>query len=317
MYIDSDKIERVLEEVYEEVKKMEGGKNASYIPELAKVDPNIYGISICECDGTTYNIGDFKKEVAIESAAKVFTLALALEKVGIKEVEKKIGSDGSFLPFNSVIAEEVSRSHTINPFVNAGAMATTSLLYEKDKKKFWNLIHNNLSNFAGRKLKLSEKIYKSEASTNDHNKGLAYLLNSAGRFYGDVEDTVDVYTKQGSVLVSSEDVATMAATFANDGFNPVTDKKAMSKKNITYLLGQMIGGGLYQYSDTWMIDIGLPAKSGVGGVILCVVPGVMGIGIVSPPLDENGNSFKGIKTAEKLSDELDLSILKASSQCSN
>ena len=302
-------INTVLKKIYKKVKKIKKGKTASYIPELAKVNPNIYGISVCMTDGTMYNIGDFKKEVAIESVAKIFTLSLAIEENGLQEIRTKIGSQGSFLPFNSVIAAELSNTKTLNPFVNAGAMATTSTISYKNVTEYWKKISDNMNNFAGKKLKLSVKTYNSEKKTNQHNKALAYLLKSYNRFYGNVEDTLKVYTKQGSVMVSSQDVAVMAAVFANNGINPKTNKKIVKEKNIKYILGQMLGGGLYEYSDTWLIDIGLPAKSGVGGVILMVVPGVMGVGIVSPPLDVNGNSIKGIKTAEYLSKELNLSIL--------
>ena len=311
-----DKIQKALEETYKNLKKTKSGKPASYIPELAKVDPKIYGISICTCDGTIYNIGDFEKEVAIESVSKVFSLILALEKKGKQNIQRMIGHRSSFLPFNSLIAVELSKSHTINPFVNAGAMATTSILYEKDKNKFWKLIENNLNKFAGSKLKVSNRIYQSETKTNHHNKSIAYLLKGYGKFYGDVDSSLDIYTKQGSVLVNSKDIAIMAATLSNGGINPITGDKAMSKKNITYVLGQMIGGGLYEYSDTWMTEIGIPGKSGVGGVIMCVVPGIMGIGIVSPPLNKEGNSVKGVKTAKMLSEKLNLSILTKPYQCS-
>jgi glutaminase len=307
-----DKIQKALEETYKNVKKIKSGKNASYIPELKKVNPNIYGISICTCDGTIYNIGDFNKEVAIESVAKVFSLILAIEKKGKQNIQKMIGQKSSFLPFNSLIAVELSNSHTINPFVNAGAMATTSILYEKNKNKFWKLIKNNLNKFAGHDLKFSKKIYISESKTNNHNKSIAYLLKSYGKFYGEINSSLDVYTKQGSVLVTSKDVSIMASTLSNGGINPITKKKTMSKKNIKYVLGQMMGGGLYEYSNTWMTEIGIPGKSGVGGVIMCVVPGIMGIGIVSPPLNKEGNSVKGIKTAKMLSEKLNLSILNKS-----
>ena len=166
-----------------------------------------------------------------------------------------------------------------------------------------------MNKFAGRKLKFSSKIYKSESKYNQHNKALAYLLKSYKRFYGDVEDSVDVYTKQGSLLVSSKDISVMAATLANKGINPVTKKQVINNNYVPYIIGQMFGNGMYEYSDTWVIDVGVPAKSGVGGVIMAVVPGIMGIGVVSPPLDKAGNSFKGVKTLEKLSKKLNLSIL--------
>lgn len=302
-------INNVLNKIYKKVKKINKGKKASYIPELKKVNPGIFGISICMNDGTLYNIGDSKKEVSIQSVAKVFSLCLAIKENGLTDIRKKIGSHGSFLPFNSVIATEISVNHTLNPFVNAGAMATTSTINYKNKDEYWKKIHNNLNDYAGRKLTFSNKIYKSEMDTNDKNKALAYLLNSYNRFYNDVETVVDTYTKQGSVLTSSEDIAKMASVFSNNGIHPITKKRLIKEKDVKYVLGQMLGSGVYEYSDTWLIDVGLPAKSGVGGVLMLVVPGIMGIGIVSPPLDRNGNSVKGIKVSELLSKELNLNVL--------
>ena len=310
-----ENLDKILKDIYNKVKKNKEGKVASYIPELAKVNPNIYGISICLNNGKKYNIGDYKKEVSIESVAKVFTLSQSIEENGLNNIRYKIGSRGSFLPFNSIIAAEISSNHTLNPFVNAGAMATTSTIKYKNKKELWEKIYTNMNNFAGKKLKFSKKTYLSEGKTNFRNKALAYLLKSYDRFYGDVSDVVDAYTKQGSVLVSAEDIAVMASVFSNNGTNPITNRKIIREKNIKYILGQMLGGGLYEYSDTWTIDIGLPSKSGVGGVIMIVVPGVMGIGIVSPPLDKNGNSVKGIKTAEYISKKLNLSILTKPIDC--
>lgn len=302
-------LQNTINDIYHTVKKIKKGKNAAYIPELAKVNPNIYGISICMVDGTIYSVGDSDVEVAIESVSKVFTLFLAIKKHGIDKIKQKIGSSGSFLPFNSVVGAELSKGHTLNPFVNAGAMATASLITDKNKEASWNKIKDNLNEFAGRKLSFSKKVYMSEMKTNHHNKSLAYLLKSYDRFYGDIEDTIDVYTRQCSILVSSKDMSVMAATFANNGINPLTNKKIVDKKYIIYILGQIICNGLYEYSDSWMIDVGLPAKSGVGGVIMAVVPGIMGISVVSPPLDKNGNSVRGIKTFEKLSKKLNLNIL--------
>ena len=302
-------LQKIIEDIYNKIKKIKKGKVVSYIPELSMVDSKIYGISICTVGGKIYNIGDYNIKVSIQSVAKVFTLALALEENGINVINKKIGSHGSFLPFNSIISTEISADHTINPFVNAGAMATTSLVEEKNKNIFWNKIHNNLNNFASKKLKLSKKIYNSEKKTNQRNKSLAYLLKSYDRFYGDVENTVDVYTKQGSVLASSRELSIMAATIANNGINPKTNKNIIDKKYIKYILGHMIGNGLYEYSDKWMIDVGIPAKSGVSGIIIAIVPGIMGISVVSPPLDKYGNSVKGIKTIDSLSKKLNLGIL--------
>lgn len=302
-------IQSVLDHIYKKYKnKKVKGKNADYIPELKRVNPNAYAISIFTVDGKSFNVGDYNKEFAIESASKVFSLALALKSKGQATVQKMIGTEQTSTAFNSISAIENSANHTLNSFENGGAMATTSLSYDKNKAKFEKKIFDNMNLFAGRKLAYSPTIFRSEFTNSDHNRAIAYLLKSYGRFYGSVDDTIEVYTKQCSALVTSQDVAIMAATLANGGINPKTGIRAIDKKYIHYILAHMATNGLYEYSETWLTNVGLPAKSGVGGVLLIVVPGIMGIGIISPPLDVHGNSAKGIITAEALAKELHLSI---------
>jgi len=288
-------LEAEITKIYNKVKPIHSGKNADYIPELTKVNPNLYAISIYTIDGYSYNIGDYNREFAIESCSKVFTLALALEKYGIKALQSKIGELKAVDKFNS-INEILERKHTLNSFSNGGAMATTSLLYNKNKKLFERNIIDNMNKFAGRKLNIDTKIYLSEISHADHNLSIAYLLNSFNRFYGDVQQTVDVYTRQCSVLTTTQDLAVMAATLANKGFNPKTNKQVIDSKYISYILKHMEDNGLYEESDDMLKTIGFPVKSGVSGSLLIVIPGVMGIGIYSPPLNKYGNSVKGIKT---------------------
>jgi glutaminase len=302
-------MDMVLTQVYNKLKRAKtSGKNADYIPELKKVNPNLFAISIYTVDGRSYNIGDFSHEFAIESASKVFTLALALQERGVKQLSQLIGTQQTSTAFNSICAIEESANHTINSFENGGAIATTSLLYDKNQKKFEKKIFDNMSLFAGRKLSYSYPIYRSEITNSDHNMAICYLLKSYGRFYGDVTSSLDVYTKQCSMLVTSQDCAIMAATLANRGVNPKTGDNVLDKKFLPYILTHMASNGLYEYSETWMTDVGCPAKSGVGGVLIIVVPGVMGIGIISPPLDKHGNSSKGILAAELLSKHLRLGV---------
>jgi glutaminase len=291
-------LEAEITKIYNKVKSVHSGKNADYIPELTKVNPNLYAISIYTIDGHTYDIGDCNTEFAIESCSKIFTLALALENYGIKALKTKIGELKAFDKFNS-INEILEKKHTLNSFSNGGAMATTSLLYNKNKKLFERKIIENMSEYAGRKLKIDNKIYLSEISHADHNLSIAYLLNSFNRFYGDVQQTVDVYTRQCSVLTTTKDLAIMAATLANKGFNPKTNKQVIDSKYISYILKHMEDNGLYEESDD--IISGFPSKSGVSGALLVVIPGVMGIGIYSPPLNKYGNSVKGIKTMKLIS----------------
>jgi glutaminase len=290
-----------IKKIYDKLKKTSGGKNADYIPELSKVNPKLYAISIYTIDGQQFNIGDFNHEFAIESCSKVFSLALALQKYGKSKIIDKIGMKSSKKKFNSIIAIETIENHTTNSFDNGGAIATTSLLYKSNKKHYIESIVDNMSAYAGRKLHVNKKIYKSEISKVDHNLSIAYLLNYYGRFHSDVVTAVDVYTQQCSVMVTSKDIALMACTLANRGINPKTGEKLADKKNVDYIIDHLCLNGLYNQTDFWMKEVGFPAKSSVSGILLIVLPGLMGISIISPPLNDNGNSFKGIKTAKEIS----------------
>ena len=286
--------------IYNKLKNTTGGKNVDYIPELENVDTKLYAISIYTVDGEEFNIGDYKHEFAIESCSKVFTLALALEKFGEKKLKKEIGQLKSKEKFNSIYATHNSANHTINSFNNGGAMATTCLLYDPNTSRFNKSLLDNISNFAGRKLHVDEKIYTSEIQNSEHNLKIAYLLKSYDRFYGDVKTCLDVYTRQCSVMVTTKDLALMAATFANNGKQPKTKKQLISKKNVEYIINHLHINGLYNESEKWMKDVGIHIKSGVSGVLLIVIPGIMGIGIASSPLNKYGNSVKGLKTAKMI-----------------
>jgi glutaminase len=293
-----------IEKIYNKLKGTDGGKNAEYIHELFVVNPYLYAISIVMIDGQEINVGDFTHEFAIESCSKVFTLALALEKYGTKNLKSKIGDKGTSEKFNSICAADNIYNHTINSFNNGGAMATVSLLYEPDSKKMLANIVNNMSDFADKQLHINNKIYKSEILHSERNLAIAYLLKSHKRFYADVETSVDIYTKQCSTMVTSKDLALMAATLANKGTNPRTNEKLVKKANLEYILKHMSIAGLYDETPKWMKEVGYPAKSGVSGLLMIVVPGIMGIGIASPPLNKFGNSVKGIKTAKKIAELL-------------
>jgi glutaminase len=294
-----------LKNIYEKVKNMkQKGKNADYIPDLKKVNPNIYGFSICEIDGNISNFGDSNTEVGIESVSKVFTLALVLNMYNVDKILNYIGSEDEIHEFNSMKDVIHIKGHTINSFVNAGAMATTSLLYNKNKTKTENEknidknILENMEHFAGRKLKLNKHLYLSEYNTSKHNRQLIDKLASYNRFYGDPETILKSYTKQCSIMVTTKDIAIMAATLANGGKNPVTHKDIISNEKTNYIIDHMAEHGLYDEAEIWWKQTYLPAKSGVGGIIMIVIPGIMGIGIVSPPLNKHGNSYKGVETGK-------------------
>ena len=296
-----------VEKIYNKVKKMkQKGKNANYIPDLKRDNPNIYAISVCNVKGEIMNFGDYQTEVGIESASKVFTLALALNIYSIKKLISHIGNTDEKREFNSIKDVVEIKTRTINSFVNAGAIATTSLLYDKTKSRDDNekamnkIILENMEDFAGRKLKGNEHLYLSEYRTSHHNELLVNKLVSYNRFYGDPQTVLKSYTKQCSVMVTSKDISIMAATLANNGNNPITHKKLVNEEKVDYIIDHMAQHGLYNESSLWWEKTHFPAKSGVGGVIMIVIPGVMGIGIVSPPLNKYGNSFKGVETGKLL-----------------
>ncbi len=296
-----------LRHVYEKVKNMkQKGKNADYIPDLKVANSNIYGFSICYTNGNIVNFGNYDTEVGIESVSKVFTLALALNMFSVDKLIKCIGNNPEKHEFNSIVDVIHIQGHTINSFVNAGAMATTSLLYDDKKstseneKNIDKHILENMENFAGRKLKLNKHLYLSEYETSEHNQKIIDKLVSYKRFYGDPKTILKSYTKQCSIMVTTKDIAIMAATLANGGTNPVTHKNIISNEKTNYIIEHMSQHGLYDEAPLWWKKTYLPAKSGVGGIIMIVIPGIMGIGIVSPPLNKYGNSYKGVETGKLL-----------------
>ena len=307
--ISKEQINRVLHEAYAKYKGDVGGKNADYIKALAVVDQNIFGISIVDTKGNVYEIGDTTKEVSIQSVSKVFTAALVMEEYGAKFVQEKIGVNATGLAFNSIIAIEQHGGSASNPFVNAGAIQSTSWVKAKDSRERWVKIAANMSAFAGRKLSLNQEVYKSEVNDNKRNQAIAKLLDAYGRMGSDPLEATTVYTKQCSMNVSSHDLAVMVATIANHGVNPLTKARVMSAKNTPKLMAVMITAGLYDNAGDWLYDTGLPAKSGVGGGIIAAVPGEFGIAVVSPPLDKYGNSVRAQLAIKYIVQKLELNPL--------
>jgi len=287
-----EKIKAALDEAYTKFKDVKDGKNADYIKELANVDPGIFGIALVMTDGVVYTKGDIDSKVSIQSVSKVFTLAKVIEEQGHQAVQDKIGVDATGEIFNSINAVERMRGKEINPLVNPGAIAATSLVNGVDSVAKWKSIVQVQSDFAGRQLSLNMPVYISEAGDNLRNQAIAHLLFAYGRMYFDPVQTTDIYTKQCALNVNAKDLATMAATLANGGVNPVTKKKVVSPETVMYTLPVMATAGLYDDSGIWFYKSGLPAKSGVGGGLLAVCPGKFGIAVVSPPLDAAGNSVK-------------------------
>jgi glutaminase len=286
-------IEKVLNDAYNKFKDVKEGANADYIKELATVDPNIFGIALVTVDGQVYTSGDIQSMVSIQSVSKVFTMAKVIEEQGHQAVQDKIGVDATGEVFNSITAVERMRGKEINPLVNPGAIASTSLIAGVDSSAKWKNVLQVHSDFAGRQLGLNVPVYISEAGDNLRNQAIAHLLLAYGRMYFDPVQATDIYTKQCAINVSAKDAGIMAATLANGGVNPVTKKKVVSPETVMYTLPVMSTAGLYDDSGIWFYNAGVPAKSGVGGCLIAVVPGKFGIAVVSPPLDKAGNSVKG------------------------
>jgi glutaminase len=290
--LTKEKIQAALDEAYAKFKDVKEGKNADYIKELANVDPNIFGIALVTAHGEVYTKGDIESKVSIQSVSKVFTMAKVIDEQGHQAIQDKIGVDATGEVFNSIDAIERMKGKEINPLVNPGAIASTSLVSGADSAAKWKNIVQVQSDFAGRKLSLNMPVYISEAGDNLRNQAIAHLLLAYGRMYFDPVQATDIYTKQCALNVNAKDLAIMAATLANGGVNPVTKKKVVSKETVEYTLPVMATAGLYDDSGIWYYNSGLPAKSGVGGGLLAVCPGKFGIAVVSPPLDAAGNSVK-------------------------
>ena len=308
--IDTKKLEAVLKQAHSTAESDQSGANASYIPALAKVPSNLFGLTAVTADGTVLETGDSSYPFAIESISKVFSMALVMEAVGAQEMLKKVGADPTGLPFNSVMALELHRGKPLSPLVNAGAMATVSLLPAANADEKWQKILDGYSQFAGHSLEVMDAVYTSEAATNSHNKGIAWLMSSYGTLYDDPDTTCDIYTKQCSIAITCKDLAVMGSTLANGGVNPITGKAIINPEFLPHIFAEMTMEGLYGASGDFAYTVGLPGKSGVGGGLLAVVPGQLAPSAFSPRLDPIGNSVRGQKAMRFISDALDLSLYR-------
>jgi glutaminase len=302
--ITPEEIQRTVTAAYTKYKLLNEGKNADYIPALAKVDSNIFGISLMTPDGKPSNAGDVAAEVSIQSISKVFTLALVIKESGAKAVVDNIGVDPTGQVFNSIEAIEQHKGKEMNPFVNPGAIAVTSMVKGANADEVWKKIIQTYSDFAGRQLSVNEEVYKSEAATNQRNQAIAQLMYAYGRIKSDPQQATDLYTRQCAVSVNAKDLAIMAATLANGGTNPVTGRQLLTPEQTAAVLSVMAIAGLYDDSGKWLFRTGLPAKSGVGGGIIAVSPGKFGIASISPPLDEAGNSVRAQRAIGDISNVL-------------
>ena len=302
-------VRTVVVEAYERYKTNADGQNSQVYPALARVPSALFGICVVGTRGNVYTVGDADYEFTIMSVSKPFVFALVCEALGQEQVRENIGVNATGLAFNSLAAIEQNPDGRTNPMVNAGAIATTSLVPGATVEAKWQFIHDGLSRFAGRTLPLNDEVYASASETNFRNQSIARLLQSYGRIYMDPAEATDLYTKQCSLNVSARDLAVMGATLADGGVNPLTKERVVDAAVCHYALAVMLTAGLYETSGDWLYDIGLPGKSGIGGGIVTVSPGKGGLGTFAPPLDHAGNSVKGQLVATFLSQRLGLDLL--------
>jgi glutaminase len=302
--------QKTVDAAYAKFKTLQEGKNADYIPALAKVDPNLFGIALVTTDGKVYTAGDVKTEVSIQSISKVFTMAQVIQEQGLDAIEKRIGVDATGARFNSIIAVEAVKTVVgtgapeMNPLVNPGAISATSMVKGASADEVWKKILGFHNDAAGRQLSVIQDVYKSESDTNQRNQAIGALMLAYGYIKENWQQAVDLYTRQCSIGVNARDLGMMAATLAAGGKNPVTGKAVIDASKVPGVLAVMATAGLYDDSGKWLYHTGLPAKSGVGGGIIAVSPGKFGIAVVSPPLDDAGNSVRAQRAIADISNAL-------------
>jgi glutaminase len=303
-------IRTAVDAAYASCRAIREGSNADYIPALAAVDPDLFGIALVTIDGQVFTAGDVERVVSIQSISKVFTMAQVIEEQGPGSIEQQIGVDATGMRFNSIVAVEMVRGMSgagaaeMNPLVNAGAITATSMVKGATAGEVWGRILGFHSAAAGRSLSVLEDVYRSESEANQRNQAMGALMLAYGYIRTDWQRAVDLYTRQCSIGVNTRDLATMASTLATGGTNPITGARVMAEAHVPRVLAVMATAGLYDDSGKWLYHTGLPAKSGVGGGLIAVSPGKFGIAVISPPLDSAGNSVRAQRAITAISDAL-------------
>lgn len=305
----------LLTQLYDRYQNCRSGTVASYIPELAKMNPEAFSIGVATVDGEVISVGDDRQLFTIQSISKVFTYGMALEDRGREILLSKVGVEPTGDPFNSIIRLDENSKRPDNPMVNAGAIATTNLIQGKTATDRLNRILTTFKTYAGRDLYVDSSVFTSERTTGHRNRALAHLMRHFEMVDDRLDETLDLYFQQCALLVDCRDLALMAATLANNGINPRTGDRAIDPEYVRDLLSVMYTCGMYNFAGEWAYRVGLPAKSGVSGGIIAIVPGKMGIAVFSPPLDSRGNSVRGVKVCEDLSTSAKLHLFDRSSQC--
>jgi glutaminase len=305
--------QRVVDEAHARYKGLTEGKNADYIPILATIPSDLFAVVIVDAsDGKVFQAGDADYKFSIQSIAKPFTAALVMAQQGPQVIREKIGVEPTGLPFNSRMAIELyPEQRSVNPMVNAGAIAAVSLVQATSEQDRWNKILDNFNGYANAQLTVLEEVYDSEYETAFGNRAIANLLFNYERLYSDPEEAMRVYTRECSVGVSAKDLGMMGATLANGGVNPVSDRRMLPAEHVPELLAIMATAGFYDESGEWMYTAGLPAKTGVGGGIVAVVPGRFAIAAFSPRLNEAGNSIRSLNAIRDIAGQLGVGVFGA------
>ena len=307
--ISISQIKEVAQQAYEQVKGNTDGKNADYIPYLANIDKNLFGISICLLNGQKITIGDYNYRFGIESVSKVHTAILVLRQYGAQKILDMIGADATGLPFNSIIAILLENDHPSTPLVNAGAISACSMVQPVgEATQKWNAIVENITDLCGDAPQLIDELYKSESATNFNNRSIAWLLKNYNRIYDDPDMSLDLYTRQCSLGVTAEMLSVAAGTIANHGVNPVTNKQVFEAELTPKITSMIASVGFYEHTGDWMYTSGIPAKTGVGGGVMGVLPGQFGIAAFAPPLDGAGNSVKAQLAIQYVMNKLGLNV---------
>lgn len=312
--ISFSSIEQAVHEAYDMFKDNQDGKNADYIPYLANVDKNLFGISVCLLDGRMIEVGDTRYRFGIESVSKVYTAILVLRQYGAEKLLSMIGADATGLPFNSIIAILLENDHPSTPLVNAGAITACSMVNPMgDADKKWAAIVENITQLSGSAPDLIEELYRSESETNFNNRSIVWLLKNYNRIYDDPDLSLDLYTRQCSLGITAVQLSVCGATIANRGVNPKTGRSVFDASFSPQITSLIATVGFYEHTGDWLYTSGIPAKTGVGGGVMGVLPGIMGISAFAPPIDESGNSVKAQLAIKHIMNKLGLSVFSGDS----
>jgi glutaminase len=312
----ADQIQTIVDDTYQRYKDVSDGEVATYIPELGKVNPDDFGICIVTVDGRTFQAGGCEKEFTVQSICKPFAFQLALEELGRDETLKHVGVEPTGDAFNSIELEPKTM-RPFNPMVNAGAIAVASLIKKDSPESGVRSFVEKMQAAAGRTLRIDEAVLASESVTGHRNRAIAYLMLNHGIIDDRIDHTLHQYFSQCSLLVNCRDLAAMAVTLANMGTNPVTGERVFDFQYVKDVLTVMFTCGLYDYAGGWAYEVGVPAKSGVGGGIIAVVNRQLGIAVYSPRLDAKGNSVRGIMACKELASQLGLHAFEFTNVGSN